>query len=217
VPDVLNDGRVRNKGAGLVKKSAAGDVQPVVTVASMSMEDTSVPFELAPDAAADRDPDIFIEMVKRYDRLLRGLVYRLMGNREQMDDVLQEVYLRAFRALPGFRGEAGSGTWLYRIAYNVCIDELRRVQRRPSVPLQDFHDEPDGAPDPSDLAALRGDLADALADLPMDQRAAILLVDAHGFDYARAGEILGVPPGTVGSRVSRARSALRLALGGERA
>jgi RNA polymerase sigma-70 factor (ECF subfamily) len=199
-----------------VKETEPRGVQPLVTVASMPVEDPAVPFELAPDPIAQRDPDVFIAMVKHYDRPLRGLVYRLMGNREQMDDVLQEVYLRAYRALPGFRGEAASGTWLYRIAYNVCIDELRRMQRHPRVPLDEVHEEPDGALDPSDLASLRGDLAEALSTLPVDQRAAILLVDAHGFDYARAGDILGVPAGTVGSRVSRARAALRLSLGGGR-
>lgn len=195
-----------------MKETDASGVQPRVTVAPL-VEDMTGPIELAPDPVAQRDPDVFIAMVRHYDRPLRGLVYRLMGNREQMDDVLQEVYLRAFRALPGFRGEAASGTWLYRIAYNVCIDELRRIQRRPSVPLDDYYEEPDPALDPSELATLRGDLAGALADLPVEQRAAVLLVDAHGFDYGRAGDILGVPAGTVGSRVSRARAALRLALG----
>lgn len=197
-----------------------------MTVAQLRLEDTDregamVPFELAP-APLLRSPatveaaDAFIEMIKDYDRPLRALVYRLMGDRDVMDDVLQDVYLRAYRALPSFRGEAAPGTWLYRIAYNVCIDELRRRQRQPKVPLEEMHDEPHDGIDPGDLAAMRGDVATALGELPLDQRAAVLLVDAHGFDYARAGDILGVPPGTVGSRVSRARATLRVSLGGAR-
>lgn len=195
-----------------------------MTVAPLELEDTGrdgngMPFVLG-TAPAPRPPatgesaDAFITMIQHYDRPLRALVFRLMGDRDVMDDVLQDVYLRAYRALPSFRGESAPGTWLYRIAYNVCIDELRRRQRQPRVPLDDMHDEPHDGIDPGDLAAMRGDVARALGELPHDQRAAVLLVDAHGFDYARAGDILGVPPGTVGSRVSRARSALRLALGG---
>lgn len=200
-----------------------------MTVAQMRLEDTgrdgaAAPFVLAPAPApaprvssdGEDGPDAFIAMIKLYDRPLRALVYRLMGDRDVMDDVLQDVYLRAYRALPSFRGEAAPGTWLYRIAYNVCIDELRRRQRQPRVPLDQMHEEPHDGVDPGDLAAMRGDVASALGELPIDQRAAVLLVDVHGFDYARAGEILGVPAGTVGSRVSRARATLRLSLGGKR-
>lgn len=195
------------------KEAAARGVQPPMSVAPLPVDDSRVSCGPQPDGRIAGDPDGFIDMVQHYDRPLRALVFRLMGSREQMDDVLQDVYLRAFRALPGFRGEAASGTWLYRIAYNVCIDELRRSHRQPRVPLEDYFDEPDPGADPGDLASMRGDLAGALAGLPVDQRAAVLLVDAHGFDYARAGEILGVPPGTVGSRVSRGRAALRRSLG----
>lgn len=222
-----------------MKESDRRNVEPAMTVAPLELEDdlevdirrprgrpfegasaeVLAPFELAPAPAPTvspprHDADTFITMIKEYDRPLRALVFRLMGDRDVMDDVLQDVYIRAYRALPAFRGEAAPGTWLYRIAYNVCIDELRRRQRRPKVPLDDLYDEPHDGIDPGDLAAMRGDIAHALDELPVDQRAAVLLVDAHGFDYARAGDILGVPAGTVGSRVSRARATLRQALGG---
>ncbi|MEO6714068.1 MAG: sigma-70 family RNA polymerase sigma factor [Mycobacteriales bacterium] len=211
-----------------MKESRRRNVEPAMTVAQLRLEDTgrdgaAAPFVLAPvppappqRPASDADPDAFIAMIKLYDRPLRALVYRLMGDRHVMDDVLQDVYLRAYRALPSFRGEAAPGTWLYRIAYNVCIDELRRRQRQPRIPLDEMYDEPHDGVDPGDEAAMRGDVAIALEALPMDQRAAVLLVDVHGFDYARAGEILGVPAGTVGSRVSRARATLRESLGGQR-
>ena len=153
------------------------------------------------------DPDAFVAMLKEHDRLLRSLVYRLMGDRDLMDDVLQEVYLKAFRARASFRGEASTATWLYRIAYNACLDELRKKGRWQPAELDEELADP--RPDPGDEVALRGDMAAALDALPVEQRAAILLVDLHGLDYAAAGAVLGAGAGTVGSRVSRGRAALR--------
>jgi RNA polymerase sigma-70 factor (ECF subfamily) len=164
--------------------------------------------ELPPPA----DPDAFLTLVSGHDRALRGLVYRLVGDRDVMDDVLQETYLRAYRGRESFRAEASIGTWLYRIAYNASMDELRRRGRHPTVALDETFDTPSTTLGPAELATLRGDLAAALDLLPPGQRAAVLLVDAEGLDYAAAAAVLGVAPGTVGSRVSRARAVLRLAL-----
>ncbi|MDQ1376203.1 MAG: hypothetical protein QOE15_376, partial [Acidimicrobiaceae bacterium] len=71
------------------------------------------------------DVGAFGHIVDHYDRRLRALAYRLLGERDLMDDVLQEVYVKAFRALPRFKGDASLGTWLFHITYNTCIDELR--------------------------------------------------------------------------------------------
>ena len=154
------------------------------------------------------DADAFTEIVGHYDHRLRALAFRLLGDRDRMDDVLQEAYVKAFRSLPKFRGASGVGTWLYRITYNACVDDLRR--RPAEVPLTD---DPDPNPGPADVAAGRRDLAAALDRLPPDQRAAVLLVDAYGLDYAEAAAALGVRAGTVGSRLTRARAVLREALG----
>ncbi|HEU5362637.1 MAG TPA: sigma-70 family RNA polymerase sigma factor [Gaiellaceae bacterium] len=159
------------------------------------------------DRARRGDPRAFAQLVRHYDDGLRALAYRLLGDRSRMDDALQEAYVSAFRALPGFRGEAELGTWLYRIAYNACIDELRRA--RTVVPLDSVRERADPSPAPDERIAVRGDLGAALATLPPEDRAAVLLVDAQGFDYRSAAEILGVPEGTVASRLSRARAALR--------
>lgn len=156
------------------------------------------------------DADAFVAMLKEHDRLLRSLVYRLMGDRDVMDDVLQEVYIKAFRARTSFRGEASVATWLYRIAYNTCLDELRKRGRWEPAELDEAL--PDPRPEPGEQVALRGDIAAALDALPVEQRAAILLVDLHGLDYAAAGVVLGAGAGTVGSRVSRGRAALRTIL-----
>jgi len=156
----------------------------------------------------------FAQVVDHYDRRLRRLAYRLLEDRDRMDDVLQEAYVKAFRSLPRFRGDAVLGTWLYRIVYNACIDDLRSHKAVSS--LDDFVDAADTRPGPDDVAVARGDLISALSALPPDQRAAVLLVDAEGLDYSEAAKALGVAAGTIGSRLARARAGLRLALGSDR-
>jgi len=168
------------------------------------------PMEIDPAVLARArrgDQRAFALLVRHYDDGLRALAYRLLGDRDRMDDALQEAYVRAFRALPSFRGDSAVGTWLYRIAYNACIDELRR--ERQVVPLESVRERPDPRPGPGELLPVRRLLADALAALPAPDRAAVLLVDAQGFDYRSAAEILGVPEGTVASRLNRTRAVLR--------
>jgi RNA polymerase sigma-70 factor (ECF subfamily) len=160
------------------------------------------------------DQQAFAALVRHYDRGLRAVAFRLLGDRDRMDDALQEAYVKAYRALPKFRGEAGLGTWLYRITYNVCIDELRRPHAAGDVALDDAAGARSLESDPADLVGERSLLASALAALPAEDRAAVLLVDAEGFDYASAARILGVPAGTVASRLNRARATLRRALAG---
>ena len=156
------------------------------------------------------DEHAFAALVRHYDGGLRALAFRLLGDRARMDDALQEAYVKAYRALPRFRGDSSLRTWLYRIAYNACLDELKRT--RVVVELDSVRDRADQGADPADSLSLRLTLAHALAELPPEDRAAVLLVDAEGFDYRSAAEVLGIPEGTVGSRLNRARGALRQAL-----
>lgn len=151
----------------------------------------------------------FVEIVGCYDRRLRALAFRLLGDRDRMDDVLQEVYVKAFRALPGFRGGSALGTWLYRITYNACLDDLRQRRDVVSLDAEEICEPTSRSPDPGELATTRSQLASALSTLPVDQRAAVLLVDYYGLDYDDAAEVLGVRAGTIGSRLSRARAVLR--------
>ncbi len=162
------------------------------------------------------DQDAFADIVGHYDHRLRALAFRLLGDRDRMDDVLQEAYVKAFRALPRFKGASALGTWLYRITYNACLDDLRS---RPAVAPVTYDTDrgasvADSRPGPAEIVVDRDDLATALSLLPADQRAAVMLVDAYGLDYADAAEVLGVRAGTIGSRLSRARAALRQALDG---
>jgi RNA polymerase sigma-70 factor (ECF subfamily) len=157
------------------------------------------------------DEHAFALLVRHYDDGLRALSFRLLGDRTLMDDALQEAYVKAYRALPRFRGDSSPGTWLYRIAYNACLDELRRT--RQVAALDGVREPADARPGPAESVSARRGLADALAALPPEDRAAVLLVDARGFDYREAARVLGVPEGTVASRLNRARAALRRALG----
>lgn len=157
------------------------------------------------------DGDAFVELVRPYDRGLRSLAFRLLADSDAMDDALQAAYVGAFRALPRFREHAAVSTWLYRIAYNACLDELRRGRRRPE-PVEEAGELGSPQPDPADAVARRLDLAAALGSLTVDVRAAVLLVDGEGFSYAEAGSILGLREGTVASRLHRGRAALRAAL-----
>jgi RNA polymerase sigma-70 factor, ECF subfamily len=163
------------------------------------------------DRARNGDREAFDAVVRRYDRRLRGLAYRILGDRG-MDDALQEAYIRAFRALPRFRGDARVGTWLFRVTYNACLDELARAKKVSYVPLDELAGQASAAPEPGDALATRAELGAALAALSTDERAVVFLVDAEGFDYATAAQVLGVPVGTVASRLNRARLALRRTL-----
>jgi RNA polymerase sigma-70 factor (ECF subfamily) len=169
------------------------------------------------DRARRGDQEAFAAVIRHYDPGLRALAYRLLEDRDLMDDALQEAYVKAFRGLPRFRGQAKLGTWLYRIVYNACLDELKRPTRRQDVPYEDVDDAPAPWTDPGEAVARRGDLAEALARLAPEERAAVILVDARGFDYREAARVLDVPEGTIGSRLSRARASLRTELGGDAA
>jgi RNA polymerase sigma-70 factor, ECF subfamily len=158
------------------------------------------------------DQQAFAALVRQYDRGLRALAYRLLGDRDRMEDALQEAYVSAFRALPRFRGDSDLGTWLYRIAYNACLDELERSRKLVHLPLAEIADTA-GNDELVERLATRRALARALAALPLEDRAAVLLVDAEGYSYADAARILAVPEGTVASRLNRARASLRRALG----
>jgi RNA polymerase sigma-70 factor, ECF subfamily len=162
------------------------------------------------------DRNAFAALVRHYDPSLRALAYRLLGDRDRMDDALQEAYVNAFRALPRFRGQSDLGTWLYRIVYNACVDELERARRVVRLPLEDAGDPVDPQPGPDETVARRRDLAAALAALSHEDRAAVLLVDAYGLGYRAAAEALDVPEGTVASRLNRARGSLRRALDDEK-
>jgi len=167
-------------------------------------------------AAREGDRDAFAAILLHFDPGLRDLAWRLLGDRQLMDDTLQTPYLKAFSSIANFRGEASIGTWLYRIAYTTCIDSLGRGRRPVFVSLDDVSEQADDGPDAAESLAVREAVAKALSSLPTEQRAAVVLVDQEGFDYKSAAEILDIPLGTLSSRLTAARAVLREALGGSR-
>lgn len=172
------------------------------------------PEEELVELARAGDVAAFERLVREHDDRMRALAFRMLGDRSAMDDALQDAYVRAFRGLPRFRGDARFSTWLHRIVATTCIDHARRQQRRREDELPD---EPrlvgGGAGDPAGEAVVRRlDLRRALDRLDPDQRAALLLVDGDGLSYGEAGALLGVPAGTVSSRLTRARTAVRAML-----
>jgi RNA polymerase sigma-70 factor, ECF subfamily len=164
------------------------------------------------DRARRGDQEAFAAVIRHYDPGLRALAYRLLEDRDLMDDALQEAYVKAFRGLPRFRGHAKLGTWLYRIVYNACLDELRRARAAPVSAFEDLDGRPERRPAVPETVEARSVLAAALGELDPRDRATVLLVDAFGFDYGDAAQVLDVPVGTVASRLNRARGVLRRAL-----
>ncbi|MDI3316893.1 MAG: sigma-70 family RNA polymerase sigma factor [Bacillota bacterium] len=163
------------------------------------------------------DVAAFEELVRPELRRVYGAAVRLVG-RQEAEDVVQEAVLHAFRALGAFRGGSRFGSWLYRIAINLCLDHGRRNRRR------EHHEEarePARIPEPATgtaacdpeealLAAERHEAVEAaLAALPEEYRAALLLRDVEGLSYEEVAEMTGIPLGTVKSRVFRGRRALR--------
>ena len=159
-------------------------------------------------AARRGDPDAFMELLAPERSRLESLACQLLDDRADVADVLQEVYLSAYRALPKYRGDSRLATWLYRITYNAC---LRHQARRPETADADAEQGPP-SPDHAASVAERLDLAAALAELPIEQRALVLMIDRDGFGYRAAAEALSIPLGTVSSRLAAARAKLRDAL-----
>ena len=165
------------------------------------------------------DADSFNELILRWERPIYALAYRTIGREEDARDVCQETFLRAFRALPGFRGQAKFSSWLYRIALNLCRDWMRRERRTPVVQAPEDVDL-------MELAAARRAVRDrsriwsparispraverAMALLPEEQRTAIVLKEYHGLTFQEIADLVGCPLSTVKTRLYQGLTVLR--------
>jgi RNA polymerase sigma-70 factor (ECF subfamily) len=171
------------------------------------------------------DLDAFNLLVLRHERAVFGLCLRLLGDVAAAEDAAQDTFVKAWRGIGSFRGEAAAQVrpWLLRIAANRCYDGLRGRGRRPPGPLASLDAEPfevepfwssqADAPEGPEAHALRAELAihleRALTALPADQRLVVLLADLQGCDYAEVAAVTGAALGTVKSRLNRARARLR--------
>jgi RNA polymerase sigma-70 factor (ECF subfamily) len=165
------------------------------------------------------DLESFNQLILRWERPIYALAYRVLGREEEARDVCQEAFLRAFRALKGFKGQAKFSSWLYRITLNLCRDWMRRERRSPTVST------PDGA-DVLELAAAQAHPATSveelawqsemgrhigrvMARLPEEQRTAVILKEYHGLTFQEIADLLGCPLSTVKTRLYQGLSVLR--------
>ena len=164
------------------------------------------------------------ELVRRYQDRIFNTCWRICGHLEDARDLTQEAFLKAFESLDGYRQESGFYTWIFRVATNLAISHRRSVGRKKTL-LDGQADlvrsqadalvrriaqsVEDGSDDAGDATARVAALLQTLDD---EQRAVVVLRDIEGFDYQQISDILGVPQGTVKSRLHRARMALREAI-----
>ncbi len=173
-----------------------------------------------------REPAAFNQLVLAYQQGIFALLFRMLGNRWEAEDVAQEVFIAVYRSMGTYRGEARLGTWLYRVAINQCKNRLRSVQHRESRTHEAMGNTPEGAtvnngamgsrPDRPDEAAEGLEMGQAmrraLLSLEEDHRTVLILRDLEGLGYDEIADITEVPNGTVKSRLSRARTLLRASL-----
>lgn len=159
----------------------------------------------------------FEELYRLHAGRLYSVALRIVGNPADAEDLLQEIFLAAHRKLETFRGESALGTWLYRLATNLCLDHLRSRSGR-SRQVTDALDDEAGLRDVSsgtlaEQTVTKMDLERALARLPEGCRAAFVLHDVEGLEHREVAEVLGVAEGTSKSQVHKARMKLRALLG----
>jgi RNA polymerase sigma-70 factor (ECF subfamily) len=165
------------------------------------------------------DQEAFSQLILRWERPIYALAYRTLRREEDARDVVQDAFLRAYRGLKGFKGEAKFSSWLYRITLNLCRDWMRKERRAPVAQMPegtdplDFADQ-QAAPTESveDLVARRemsSAVELAMAELPEEQRMAIMLKEYHGLTFQEIAEMLDCPLSTVKTRLYQGLSVLR--------
>lgn len=163
------------------------------------------------------DLSAFNQIVDRYQSQVYNVAARTLGSRVAAEDVTQETFISAYKAISGFRG-GSLRAWLLRIARNQCFDHLRSIKRRPESSLEEaFEDtgfvQPASADSLPETQALTAELGRAISRaihaLPLDQRITLLTIDVQGLSYEETAQAFGVSIGTVKSRLSRARSKVR--------
>jgi RNA polymerase sigma-70 factor (ECF subfamily) len=172
-----------------------------------------------------RDEQAFSEIVRQYGDKVFSLIYRMIGNRHEAEDVAQEVFVSVFKTVDGFRGESKFSTWLLRIAANHCKNRIKYLARRPTEggdldeagqarlaagsptpSLQAHIDGPDVLMEAAELESL---MQQAIDGLDEEHRLLVILRDVEELSYQEIGEITGLPEGTIKSRLHRARLAIK--------
>jgi RNA polymerase sigma-70 factor (ECF subfamily) len=169
------------------------------------------------------DREAFRELVERYQRRVAALAIGMLRNRDDALDVVQETFSKAYQNLDRFKGDAGFYTWLYRIAFNVCVDHQRRDAKLPQLSLDDDAGAPEPVPDLGEAAhdepfaqarsaEIGRRVQEAIRELTPDHRAVIVLREVEGLSYEEISRVLECPKGTVMSRLHYARRQLQARL-----
>jgi RNA polymerase sigma-70 factor (ECF subfamily) len=171
------------------------------------------------------DLEAFDLLMQHHETKVYNIAYRMLSHADDASDATQDIFIRAYHALPRFRGECAFSTWLYRIAVNTCLDTVRRRSRQQTVlesalvdeeEESDFVDNiPDAQPDPEKVLMqkeFQRIVHEAIQSLSETQRAVIVLYDLQGFSYEEVAQILHTSVGTIKSRLNRARLALKAKL-----
>ena len=169
------------------------------------------------------DPSAFDLLVLRWDRKIQGAIYRIMGSEEDARDLCQEAFLKAYRGLGGFKGEARFSSWLYQISLNLCRDRMRRRRGRVMVSLDALDGDAQGAilrdeastHDLVEARDLQQRVRSAVMALPDDQREVIVLKEYEGLTFQEIAEVLDLPVSTVKTRLYRGLDRMRERLVGQ--
>lgn len=201
-----------------------------MSVATLSTDDRTASREADVElltAVMTGDGTAYRGLVEKYQGRVYSMVYGMVRNREDARDITQEAFVKAYRSLSTFRLESSFYTWLYRIAMNLSIDFVRKRRRRETGGFDDgiatrdgdgaiaeIHHE-DGPSRQLERKELFGRIMDAMEKLPEDQRQVILLRELEGLQYKEIADVMGVPEGTVMSRLFYARKKLQKLLAGD--
>lgn len=167
------------------------------------------------------DIDSFELLIESYQQRVYNIALRMLGNKEDASDIAQEVFIKIYKSIAGFKEEASLSTWIYRIATNVCLDELRKRKKTKvisidsTIQLEDSEvsmQMPDERPQPDELLTqkeLKQEVQKAINDLKEEHKTVIILRDINGYSYEEIAKILDCTLGTVKSRINRARNTLK--------
>lgn len=171
--------------------------------------------------AKEGDMDAFETLILRHEKIVYNIAFRMMDGGEDVKDMAQEVFLKVYRNLDRFDGKSAFSTWIYRIAVNTCIDEIRKRKGKQTYSLDAELEDEDGnykkqfadegaTPETEMLQKeLRGEVLAALETLSPEHKAAVILRDIRGYSYEEIAEMIQLPLGTVKSRISRGRAQLK--------
>jgi RNA polymerase sigma-70 factor (ECF subfamily) len=162
----------------------------------------------------------FDELVDQYQNKIYNIAFRMVGNTEDAMDITQEVFIKIFRTIKSFKGKASLSTWIYRIAVNTCLDQLRKrknvkvsymedTKAETQLPLNDIYMNKENPEKLYERSELRKVIQKTILSLSDDHRTVIILRDINGFTYEEIADILKCPMGTVKSKLCRARNELR--------